>query len=176
MPTTAQLSGVANEDLFASGKLGMDVIGIWQFAAFKDLPFKWDIQIEPMINQHAAHFFANGIAVSASSAECRCGREVGAVPDVERDGGECAREHGLGTACAEPAELLHGLPEADAARQPSSGVRFAGKRSRAAGDRAAERNAGRDWHLVGQVADGTLSSQDALDQAKAQLDELLKSA
>ena len=31
-------------------------------------------------------------------------------------------------------------------------------------------------NLLGQVADGTLTSQDALDQAKAQLDELLKPA
>ncbi|HVU10045.1 MAG TPA: sugar ABC transporter substrate-binding protein, partial [Phototrophicaceae bacterium] len=45
MPTDEQLSGVANEDLFASGKLGMDVIGIWEFAAFKDAPFKWDVQL-----------------------------------------------------------------------------------------------------------------------------------
>ena len=53
MPTTAQLSGVADADLFNSGKLGMDVTGIWIFAAFKDAPFKWDIQVEPMIKQHA---------------------------------------------------------------------------------------------------------------------------
>ncbi len=67
MPDQTELAGVANEELFLQGKLGMDVIGIWQFAAFADAPFAWDIQLEPGAAQKAHHFFANGVAVSADS-------------------------------------------------------------------------------------------------------------
>ncbi|MBE0689210.1 MAG: sugar ABC transporter substrate-binding protein, partial [Anaerolineae bacterium] len=68
MPTAAQLSGVSDSELFLSGKVGMIVTGIWMFDAFADAPFNWDVQVEPMINQHANHFFANGVAVSATTA------------------------------------------------------------------------------------------------------------
>ena len=67
MPTPADLGGVADDALFKSGKLAMWVNGIWQFAAMKDASFKWDIQLEPGIKQKAHHFFANGIAVNANS-------------------------------------------------------------------------------------------------------------
>ncbi len=67
MPDTAELAGVANEDLFSQGKLGMDVIGIWMFAAFKDAPFAWDVQLEPAMLHQGHHFFSNGVAVTADS-------------------------------------------------------------------------------------------------------------
>jgi multiple sugar transport system substrate-binding protein len=67
MPDQTELAGVANEELFLQGKLGMNVIGIWQFAAFAEAPFAWDIQLEPGAAQKAHHFFANGVAVSADS-------------------------------------------------------------------------------------------------------------
>lgn len=38
------------------------------FGAFKDVTFKWDVQLEPGMNQKAHHFFANGVA--AKWAEC----------------------------------------------------------------------------------------------------------
>jgi multiple sugar transport system substrate-binding protein len=45
----------------------MWVNGIWQFAPMKDTPFKWDVQLEPGIKQKAHHFFSNGIAINSNS-------------------------------------------------------------------------------------------------------------
>lgn len=64
MPDDIELAGVANEELFAQGKLGMVVIGTWMFAAFQEVPFAWDIQLEPGMAQKGHHFFSNGVAVS----------------------------------------------------------------------------------------------------------------
>ena len=51
MPDDVELAGVANEDLFKQGKLGMLVTGIWMFALFQDAPFAWDIELEPGMAQ-----------------------------------------------------------------------------------------------------------------------------
>jgi len=67
MPTAADLGGVKDDELFKSGKLAMWVNGIWQFAAMKDAPFKWDVTLEPGMANKAHHFFANGIAVNANT-------------------------------------------------------------------------------------------------------------
>jgi multiple sugar transport system substrate-binding protein len=67
MPTPADLGGVKDDELFKSGKLAMWVNGIWQFAAMKDTSFKWDITLEPGLKNKAHHFFANGIAVNAKT-------------------------------------------------------------------------------------------------------------
>ncbi|MCM3731145.1 ABC transporter substrate-binding protein [Fictibacillus halophilus] len=63
-PTEKEMSGQANEDLFKAGKIAMLRTGIWMFDGFKDVPFKWDIALEPGNTQKAHHFFANGLAVS----------------------------------------------------------------------------------------------------------------
>ena len=68
MPTDAQLSGVANEDFFLAGHLGMDVSGIWMFDKFKAAKFDWDIAVEPGDAQKATHFFANAAAIAQKSA------------------------------------------------------------------------------------------------------------
>ena len=67
MPTDAQLSGVANEDLFLNGQLGMLVSGVWMFDKFSKAAFPWDIAVEPGNAQKATHFFSNAAAVSAAS-------------------------------------------------------------------------------------------------------------
>lgn len=67
MPTAAELSGVSDSELFLNGDVGMLVTGIWMFGAFAEADFNWDVQIEPAINQNAHHFFANGVAVSATT-------------------------------------------------------------------------------------------------------------
>lgn len=67
MPTAAQLGGVSNEDAFKSGKIGMLVSGIWMFSTFKDASFAWDIQVEPGMATKATHFFANSAVVFAAS-------------------------------------------------------------------------------------------------------------
>jgi multiple sugar transport system substrate-binding protein len=67
-PTDAEMAGVSDGDLFMQGKLAMLRTGIWMFSGFKDAPFTWDIALEPGNTQKAHHFFSNGVAVSANSA------------------------------------------------------------------------------------------------------------
>ncbi len=67
MPSDADLGGVSDGDMFKAGKIAMDVTGIWMFAAFKDAPFKWDIQVEPGLKHQATHFFANATSVFAAT-------------------------------------------------------------------------------------------------------------
>ena len=67
MPTDAELSGVANEDLFLNGQLGMLVSGIWMFDKFQSAAFEWDIAVEPGSVRNATHFFANAAAIASNS-------------------------------------------------------------------------------------------------------------
>ena len=66
-PTDAEMAGVSDGDLFKQGKLAMLRTGIWMFSGFKDAPFTWDIALEPGNTQKAHHFFSNGVAVSANT-------------------------------------------------------------------------------------------------------------
>jgi multiple sugar transport system substrate-binding protein len=68
MPTDAQLGGQNDEALFKSGKLAIWHAGIWEFAAMKSVPFKWDIQLEPGKVTKAHHFFANAVVASSKTA------------------------------------------------------------------------------------------------------------
>lgn len=67
MPSAAEMGGVSDGDLFKSGKLAMDVTGIWMFSAFKDASFQWDITVEPGMQTKATHFFANAANVFAAT-------------------------------------------------------------------------------------------------------------
>jgi multiple sugar transport system substrate-binding protein len=67
MPSAADMGGQSDGDLFLSGKLAMDVSGIWMFSAYKDASFNWDIAVEPGMENKATHFFANGVSVFAAS-------------------------------------------------------------------------------------------------------------
>src|SRR5690606_6633149 len=60
----------------ANGKLGMWVTGTWMFSALDSAEFTWDVQIEPMINQHASHFFSNAVAVSATTAHAEAAQKL----------------------------------------------------------------------------------------------------
>lgn len=66
-PTDAEMAGVSDGDLFKQGKLAMLRTGIWMFDGFKDAPFAWDIALEPGNTQKAHHFFSNGVAVSSTA-------------------------------------------------------------------------------------------------------------
>lgn len=68
MPTDAQLGSQNDEALFKSGKLAMWHGGIWEFAPMKDVPFKWDIQLEPGKVTKAHHFFANAVVASSKTS------------------------------------------------------------------------------------------------------------
>jgi len=66
-PTDAEMAGVSDGDLFKQGKIAMLNTGIWMLPQFKDVPFKWDIALEPGNTQKAHHFFANAVAISPQS-------------------------------------------------------------------------------------------------------------
>ena len=66
MPTIEQGQGTPDFDtnLFKDGKLAMLHTGIWMFGAFADVPFGWDIAVEPGNTQQASALFSNAVGVS----------------------------------------------------------------------------------------------------------------
>lgn len=69
MPTEADGAGTPDFDsaLFTEGKLAMWHTGIWMFGALADVPFEWDVVVEPGDTTHASAMFSNSAVVSASS-------------------------------------------------------------------------------------------------------------
>lgn len=69
MPTIEQGQGTPDFDtnLFLDGKLAMLHTGIWMFGAFADVPFGWDIVVEPGNSTQASAVFSNAVGVSATS-------------------------------------------------------------------------------------------------------------
>lgn len=67
MPDPAEQAGVSDSELFQAGKLGMQVSGIWMMPAYQEVPFEWDIELEPGMATKAYHFFSNGIAVDVNT-------------------------------------------------------------------------------------------------------------
>lgn len=69
-PTTEQMGGMGDWDLFESGRLGMIPTGTWCFNTFTDAcDFSWDICVEPGQTQKATHFFANALCVNAAATD-----------------------------------------------------------------------------------------------------------
>lgn len=174
MPSSAQLSGMSDSELFLSGNLGMLVTGIWMFGAFEDADFSWDVQIEPMINQHAHHFFANGVAVSATTgnaeaaaawAEFLTASEVAANVRVE-SGWELP-------ALDQPEYFAAYLEQTPPANRAAV---FQALESPVTPPVIERQNEMQDAvnALITRVLDGELTPQEALDQAKAELDALIQ--
>ncbi|MCM3657301.1 sugar ABC transporter substrate-binding protein [Agromyces mediolanus] len=69
MPTVEQGQGTPDFDtnLFTDGKLAMLHTGIWMFGAFADVPFGWDIAVEPGNAQQTSALFSNAVGVSSGS-------------------------------------------------------------------------------------------------------------
>jgi multiple sugar transport system substrate-binding protein len=69
MPTIEEGQGTPDFDtnLFKEGKLAMLHTGIWVFGAVADVPFTWDIAVEPGNTVQASAVFSNAIGVSANS-------------------------------------------------------------------------------------------------------------
>jgi multiple sugar transport system substrate-binding protein len=69
MPTEAEIGGTADYDtnLFKSGKLAMWHNGIWQFSGLKDVPFGWDVVVEPGDAAKASAVFHNAVAASSAT-------------------------------------------------------------------------------------------------------------
>jgi multiple sugar transport system substrate-binding protein len=69
MPTAADGAGTPDFDtnLFKAGKLAMWHTGIWMIGLVGDLPFNWDIAVEPGDTQKASATFSNAAVVSNNS-------------------------------------------------------------------------------------------------------------
>lgn len=69
MPTEADGAGTPDFDsnLFKKGKLAMWHTGIWMFSALADVPFEWDVVVEPGNTTKASAMFTNGAVVNAKS-------------------------------------------------------------------------------------------------------------
>ena len=64
-PTDVQMGGMGDWDLFMSGRLGMIPTGIWAFQTFTEgCDFAWDIVVEPGSTQKATHFFSNCVVMN----------------------------------------------------------------------------------------------------------------
>lgn len=67
-PTEVQMGGMGDWDLFMSGRLGMIPSGIWAFSTFtENCDFAWDIAVEPGSTQKATHFFSNCCVINPKS-------------------------------------------------------------------------------------------------------------
>lgn len=87
MPTTEELAGRGDWDLFTEGKLGMIITGIWGFSTFTEkCDFDWDIVVEPGYASKATFFFANVNCVSPSSENKEAAAKfidaMGSDPDI----------------------------------------------------------------------------------------------
>lgn len=68
MPTEAQMGGIRDWDLFAAGRLGMLVTGVWAIPDFaKNCDFNWDVEVEPGNVQKATSFFSNAYVIDKNS-------------------------------------------------------------------------------------------------------------
>lgn len=68
-PTVAEIGGKADYDtqLFKSGKLAMWHNGNWQFAGLADVPFEWDVIVEPAGTTKANAVFQNAVVANAKT-------------------------------------------------------------------------------------------------------------
>lgn len=174
MPTAEELSGMSDGDLFASGNLGMIVTGIWMFPAFSEAPFNWDVEVEPMINQHGNHFFANGVAVSATTenpeaaaawAQFLASSETAANVRVE-----AAWEL---PALDQPAYFEDYLTQTPPENREAVFTALENPVTPPVIERQNEMQDAVNA-LITQVVDGELTAQEALDQAKTELDALIQ--
>jgi multiple sugar transport system substrate-binding protein len=71
MPTEADGAGTPDFDskLFSDGKLAMWHTGIWMFGAMADVPFEWDVVVEPGDTTKASAMFVNGLVVSSAAKD-----------------------------------------------------------------------------------------------------------
>ncbi len=64
-PNAVQQGGMGDWDMFMSGRLGMIPTGIWAFQTFtENCDFGWDIVVEPGSTQKATHFFSNCVVMN----------------------------------------------------------------------------------------------------------------
>jgi multiple sugar transport system substrate-binding protein len=174
MPSNAQLSGVSDSELFLSGKLGMFVTGIWMFGAFADAPFNWDVQLEPAINQHAHHFFANGVAVSATTTNAEAAAKWAEFLTASETAANVRVESGWELpALDQPEYFAAYLEQTPPANRAAVFQALESPVTPPVIERQNEMQDGVNA-LITRVLDGELTPQEALDQAKTELDALIQ--
>jgi multiple sugar transport system substrate-binding protein len=174
MPSAEEMSGVSDSELFLSGKLGMIVTGIWMFGAFADAPFNWDVQLEPMGNQHAHHFFANGVAVSATTANAEAATKWAEFLTSSETAATVRVDAGWELpALDEPAYFESYLSQTPPTNRAAVFAALESPATPPVIERQAEMQDAVNA-LLTQVVDGELSAQEALDQAKTELDVLVQ--
>ncbi|MCQ2457689.1 MAG: sugar ABC transporter substrate-binding protein [Clostridia bacterium] len=87
MPTSEEMAGRGDWDLFCEGKLGMIITGIWGFSTFAEkCAFDWDIVVEPGYATPSTFFFANVNCVSPDSDKKEAAAKfidaMGSDPDI----------------------------------------------------------------------------------------------
>lgn len=174
MPTNAELSGVSDSELFLSGNLGMLVTGIWMFGAFQEADFAWDVEVEPALNQNANHFFANGVAVSASTENPEAAAAWAEFLASSETAAQVRVEAGWELPALDQPEYFETYLTQESLPTNRAAV-FAALENPVTPPVIERQNEMQDAMnaLITQVVDGELSAQEALDQAKAQLDELI---
>ncbi len=174
IPSQADLSGISDSELFASGKLGMWVTGTWMFSALGSADFKWDVQIEPMINQHASHFFSNAVAVSATTDKVDAATKLALFLTSSQVAAEVRVDHNWELPALDKPEYFTSFLNADAPPANRQAV-FQALESAVVPptiERQAEMQDTVTAYIT-RVVDGELTAQEALDQAKAELDLLV---
>ncbi|MBC8170538.1 MAG: sugar ABC transporter substrate-binding protein [Anaerolineae bacterium] len=173
IPSQADLSGISDSELFANGKLGMWVTGTWMFSALGAAEFPWNVQIEPMINQHASHFFSNAVAVSATTDVAEAATKLALFLTSSETAAQVRVDHNWELPALDAPELFESFL---AASPPENRAAVFQALESAVVPPTIERQAEMTDTLnayITQVVDGELTAQEALDQAKVELDALL---
>lgn len=172
-PTDAEMAGVSDGDLFKQGKLAMLRTGIWMFSSFADAPFNWDIALEPGNTQKAHHFFSNGVAVSATTPNAEAAQKWA---EFFTSSPEAAKIR-VASSWELPALTDQALFDEWLAIEPpaSREVVFAALDSLVTPPVIEKQSQMQDAVnlLLEQAKAGSITPQEALDQAKTQIEALL---
>lgn len=174
MPSDADMGGVSDGDMFTAGQIAMDVTGIWMFAAFEGADFGWDIQVEPGLKNHATHFFANDVNVFAATKHPQEAWEWAKFFTSSPDMANIRVASGWELPALDNPDLFEdylalSLPENRAAVFDSLEYAIVPPVIERQNEMQDIVN-----NLLDQVKLGQLTAQEALDQAKAEIEGLLK--
>ncbi len=174
MPSDADMGGVSDGDLFVSGNLGMLVSGIWMFAAFGDAPFAWDIQVEPGMQTQATHFFANAVSVFAASKHPQEAWEWAKFFTSSGDMAQIRVDSGWELAALDNPDFFQSYLEQSP--PDNRDAVFESLQYSIVPPVIERQNEMQDIvnGVIEQVKLGELSAQEALDQAKMEIEELLR--
>ena len=175
IPSQADLSGISDSELFANGQLGMWVTGTWMFSALGSADFNWDVQIEPMLNQHASHFFSNAVAVSVTTRQAEAATKLALFLTASQTAAQVRVDHNWELPALDQPEYFESFLAAD--NPANRAAVFQALESAVVPPTIERQIEMQDTlnELITRAVDGELTAQEALDQAKAALDELISS-